>query len=185
MVLNPCCYFIIYTCFYSIYLFIMVLSWLASCTSIWCLAVLSFRNFHHKGVPMNFSMPVIFPPRVSCIKLPPFDIRTEGATTKPLLSLVEGSVAHGIFLALGGQAFAKRCNVRYSNSGNSFLSLFFCGCSTVNYIFVSCYKQGCSVQFRLVQGSRNSCIRRVENVRLDDLADLFRSVCSITPVPQP
>ena len=98
---------------------------------------------------MNFSMPVIFPPRVSCIKLPPFDIRTEGATTKPLFSLGDGSVAHVIFLALGGQAFVKRYLARYFDSGDSFLSLFFGGCSTVNFIFVSCYKQGCSVQFRL------------------------------------
>jgi len=128
---------------------------------------------------LNFCMPSVHSPRVPCIKLPPFDIRTEGATTNPLLYLGHASIAHEIFLALGGQALIKCLKARYSRSGPDFLSLFFDGCSTVNFIFVSCYKQGYSVQFRLVQGSRNSCIRRVENVRLSDLSALFVEVTGI------
>ena len=42
-------------------------------------------------------MPSVHSQRVPCVKLSPFDIRSDGATTNPLLYLGHGSVAHQIF----------------------------------------------------------------------------------------
>ena len=134
---------------------------------------------------LNFCMPSVHSPRVPCIKLPPFDIRSDGATTNPLLYLGHGSVSHEIFQALGGQALIKCLKARYSHASSSSLSLFFEGCNNANFIFVSCYNGHCSVEFRKVSGSKNSVVQRIANVLLADLSDLFRSVCSVAPAPQP
>jgi hypothetical protein len=50
-------------------------------------------TFHHKGglMSLNFSMPSVHSPRVPCIKLPPFDIRSEGTSFKQFVYQGVGS----------------------------------------------------------------------------------------------
>jgi len=46
-------------------------------------------TFHHRGglMSLNFCMPSVHSPRVPCIMLPPFDIRSEGTSFKQLVFL--------------------------------------------------------------------------------------------------